>query len=597
MKYIIHHKQCLLLLCLLFFFKGVFAQVDSKDWVYEYSNGKKYAVHIAQAGNTLWGIHTTYNVPVDDIVAANPGIEKGVKEGYRYLIPLGGADMKVLSGTIVREHTVEKGETAFSIAKKYNCSVDDLLKYNPGIDKGLKLGQVLKVIIAPTNETTPPKQADKPVVSAPAVTFTDTVLVYEVKASETLYTISKRFMVPVTDLQKFNNLKSTNIKAGDIIRVPLKKENVKPVPVREVQPKEEIRKVDQDLIFKSKSKYNIAVLLSFGLNDKSGNTALKNLATEFYMGVELAADSLEKLGFDATIKIIDIPLDSVGIMKILNTSEMKGMDLIFGPLVPQSADIVGRWCGQQKIRMVCPSACNSSLLKNNPYIYASVTTDMTQQEVLAKYTIDKYKTAQIILINPGNSKDQELFDAYRKRFIQLSKKNGNVKLIEAKLSDFTTFIRKSGESVIVFPSRDKGNVLNFINTLHKAVGKSPNADVTVFGLKEWGGFDDIAGYYKTKYKITWASSSDLNYSLPETQALLRLYRTKYRADMNKAGAHGFDVVYYFTKTLLMKEEVSNEVINAFDLKAVESGGGYENQSCFILKHEDYELIRVGVFYE
>ena len=584
-------------LCALVFSKGVFAQVDAKDWVYEYSNGKKYAVHIAQSGNTLWGIHTTYNVPVDDIVAANPGIEKGVKEGYRYLIPLGGADMKVQSGTIVREHTVEKGETAFSIAKKYNSSVDDLLKYNPGIDKGLKVGQVLKVIIPPTTETAPPKPVDKPAVSVPSVTFTDTVLVYEVKASETLYTISKRFMVPVNELQKFNNLKSTNIKSGDVLKIPLKKENVNQVQIREVQPKEEIRKVDEELIFKSKTKYNIAVLLSFGLNDKSGNSALRNLATEFYMGVELAADSLEKLGFDATIKVVDIPLDSAGIMKVLNTSEMKGMDLIFGPLVPQSADVVGRWCGQQKIRMVCPSACNSSLVKNNPYIYASVTSDMTQQEVLAKYTIDKFRTAQIILVNPGNSKDQELFDAYRKRFIELSKKNGNIKLIEAKTSDFTTFIRKNGESVVVFPSRDKGNVISFINSLHKAVGKAPNADVTVFGVKEWGGFDDVSGYYKTKYKITWASSSDLNYSLPDTQTLLRLYRKKYRADMNKAGAHGFDVVYYFTKTLLMKEDVSSEVINAFDLKAAVPGGGYENQSCFILKHEDYELIRVGVFYE
>lgn len=586
------------LTCILTFSTGLFAQTDTKDWVYEYSNGKKYAVHIAQPGNTLWGIHTTYNVPVDDIVAANPGIEKGVKEGFRYLIPLGGADMKVLSGTIVREHTVEKGETAFSIAKKYNCSVDDLLKYNPGIDKGLKVGQVLKVIIAPTSEQANPtvKPTEKPAVSAPSITFTDTVLVYEVKSSETLYTLSKRFMVPVNDLQKFNNLKTTNIKSGDVLKIPLKKENVEQVQVRKVQPREEVRKVDEELIFKAKNKYSIAVLLSFGLNDK-GNTGLKNLATEFYMGVELAADSLEKLGFDATIKVIDLPMDSVGIMRVLNTPEMKDMDLIFGPLIPQSADIVGRWCGKQKIRMVCPSACNSALLKNNPYIYASVTSDMTQQEILAKYTIEKYKTAQIILINPGIAKDQELFDAYRKRFIELSKKNGNVKLIEAKLSDYSTFIRKTGESVVILPTRDKGTVLNFINSLHKSVGKLQNADVTVMGVKEWAGFDDIAGYYKTKYKITWASSSDLNYSLPDTQTLLRLYRKKYRADMNKAGAHGFDVVYYFTRTLLMKEEVPSEVVNAFDPKVAVPGGGYENQSCFILKHEDYELIRVGVFYE
>ncbi|MNK22453.1 D-gamma-glutamyl-meso-diaminopimelic acid endopeptidase CwlS precursor [compost metagenome] len=586
----------LVLIFLFAFSNGLFAQTDTKDWVYEYSNGKKYAVHIAQAGNTLWGIHTTYNVPVDDIVAANPGIEKGVKEGYRYLIPLGGADMKVQSGTIVQDHTVSKGETAFSIAKKYNCSVDDLLKFNPGIDKGLKVGQVLKIVKAPTNEVIPPKQTEKPVVSAPSVTFTDTILTYEVKAGETMYTISKRFMVPVNDLQKFNNLKSTNLKTGDILRVPLKKENVKQVQVREVKPKEEVRKVDQELIFKSKAKYNIAVLLCFGLNDK-GNSGLRNLATEFYMGVELAADSLEKLGFDANIKIIDLPMDSIGIMKFLNTAEMKNMDLIFGPLIPQSADIVGRWCGQQKIRMICPSACNSALLKNNPYIYASVTTDMTQQEVLAKYTIEKYKTAQIILINPNNSKDQELFDAYRKKFIELSKKNGNIKLVEAKTSDFGTFIRKTGETVIVFPSRDKGSVVSFINALHKAVGKAPNADVTVMGVKEWGGFDDIAGYYKTRYKMTWATSSDLNYSLPDTQALLRLYRKKYRADMNKAAAHGFDVVYYFTRTLLMQEEVPTEVVNAFDLKPSAAGSGYENQSCFILKHEDYQLIRVGVFHE
>jgi LysM repeat protein len=596
MKHIVYYKNFLLLVCLLACSNGLFAQIDTKDWVYEYANGKKYAVHIAQAGNTLWGIHTTYGVPVDDIVAANPGIEKGVKEGFRYLIPLGGADMKVQSGTIVREHTVVKGETAFSIAKKYNSSVDDLLKFNPGIDKGLKVGQVLKVIIAPTTETVLPKPADKPTVIGPSITFSDTVLVYEVKASETLYTISKRFMVPVTDLQSFNNLKSSNLKTGDLLKIPLKKENVKQIQVREIKPKEELRKVDDELIFKAKTKYNIAVLLSFGLNDKS-NSALKNLATEFYMGVELAADSLERLGFDATIKIIDLPMDSIGIFKILNTSEMKNMDLIFGPLVPQSADIVGRWCGQQKIRMVCPSACNSSLLKNNPYIYASVATDMTQQEVLAKYTIDTYKSAQIILVNPGNNKDQELYDAYRKRFIELSKKNGNIKLIEAKISDYSTFVSKSGESVVIFPSRDKGTVISFINSLHKAIGKSPNADVTVMGLKEWGGFDEIAGYYKSKYKITWASSSDLNYSLPDTQNLLRLYRKKYHADMNKAGAHGFDVIYYFTRTLLLKEEVPSEVINSFELKQAFVGGGYENQSCFILKHEDYELIRVGVFYE
>lgn len=575
---------------------SLYGQTESKDWVYEYNGGKKYIVHIAQAGNTLWGLHQTYGVSVNEITASNPGIEKGLKEGFRYLIPKGVADIKVPNGTLVREHEVVKGETAFSIAKKYNSSVDALLNNNPGIDKGLKIGQVLKVIITPEASATPIKDKEPSKVPAPSITFSDSILVYEVKDKETLYTISKRFMVPVSDLQNFNSLKSTNIKAGDVLRIPLKKESVKQVEVREVKPVREHKKIDEELIFKPKSKYNIAVLLSFGLNDKS-NTALKNLATEFYMGVELAIDSLERKGFSANVKVIDIPLDSVGIMKVLNGAEMKTMDLVFAPLVPNSADIVGKWCKLQKIRMVCPSACNTALLKDNPFVYSSIATDMTQLEILAKYSFEQYKNAQIVLINPGNGKDKELYDAYRKKFMALSKQSSNLKLIEATSSDFSTFIRKTGETVLVYPSRDKGSVLTFINNLHKAAGKYSAADITVLGVKEWGGYDDISGYYKTRYHITWASTNDLNYSLPDTKTLLRLFRIKYRTDMSKVSAHGFDVFYYFTTTLLMKEKVDTEVINAFDMREIAPGSGYENQSSFILKHEDYELIRIGVFNE
>lgn len=579
-----------------FLVSTLWAQTDSKDWVYEYNGGEKYIVHVAQAGNTLWGLHQTYGVPVNEITASNPGIEKGLKEGFRYLIPKGTADIKVPNGTLVRDHEVVKGETAFSIAKKYNSSVDALLNNNPGIDKGLKIGQVLKVIITPEVSAAPIKDKETPKVTTPAITFTDSILVYEVKDKETLYTISKRFMVPVSDLQSFNSLKTSNIKTGDVLRIPLKKESVKQVEVREVKPIKVDRKVDHELIFKPKEKYTIAVLLSFGLNDRS-NSALKNLATEFYMGVELAIDSLERKGFSANVKVIDIPLDSLGIMRVLNGAEMKNMDLIFAPLVPQSADIVGRWCKTQKIRMVCPSACNSALLKDNPYVYSSIATEMTQLEILAKYTVDQFKSAQIVLVNPGNSKDKELYDAYRKKFIELSKQSSNLKLIEATSSDFTTFVRKSGETVLVYPSRDKGSVLTFINNLHKAVGKSNAADVTVLGVKEWGGFDDIGGYYKSRYHISWATSNDLNYSLDDSKTLLRLFRSKYRSDMSKVSAHGFDVFYYFTSTLLMQEKVATEVINAFNMREVAPGSGFENKSSFILKHEDYELNRVGIFNE
>ncbi len=418
-----------------------------------------------------------------------------------------------------------------------------------------------------------------------------------VKEKETLYSISKRYLVPVNELQSFNQLKNSSIKPGDILRIPLKKETVKQVEIRSVEPLKPIRKVDDDLLFKKKQLVRVAILLPFGLDDPESNSTLKSLATEFYMGVELAADSLSKMGIDAVFQIIDVPMDTLKLLSVLKKPELKQMDLIIGPFSPQGADIVGKWCKANKIRMVCPSSVNSSILKGNPYVYAAVSSDITQQRILAKYALKTFKNDQIFVVNTGIARDKELLDAFRTRFLELSKTNGNIKLTEIKASDVGTYIKKNANTVFVVPTRDKVAATKFMNAIHKSNAKSGSGTITVLGTKEWAAFDDISGYFKNKYSVQWASSSDLNYLLPETQALLRLYRSKFKADMNRIGAHGFDITNYFVQTLLQQDTVPNGVMNAFDMEQVDTGSGFENNQCFIMKHIDYVLVREEILHE
>lgn len=572
------------------------SQTPVDDQIIEYQKGKKYIVHVAQAGNTLWGLHTTYNVPVDDIVVANPGINKGVVEGNKYLIPNGVAEAKYADGTQMALHTIVKGDTPYSLSKKYGATVDDINKLNPDLAGGFKIGQQVKIPLKAAVV-----EGVKPVTAPPTpvkttVSFSDTVITYVVKPSETLYTIAKRYMVPVNELQAFNQLKTTKIKEGDTLKIPLKKEQIKEVPIREVKPIEEVKKVDESLLFKKKEQYEIAVLLPFDLDSK-GSTQLKTLATDFYMGVELAIDSLKALGFNATVRVIDFPSDSAKMATILKKPEMKNLDLIIGPLLPQSTEMVANWCKANKVRMVCPASVNSAVLKGNQYVYAAVSSEMTQQAVMAKYVIENYKNDQIVLVNAGIAKDKDLYDAFRNRFMELSKTNGNVKLIEIKAADVATYIRKNGNTVFIVPTRDKVAANKFVLAVHKSSAKAGDGAITIIGTKDWAGFDDISGYYKTKYAITWAASSDLNYSLEQAKQIGRLYRTKYKADLNKYAAQGFDVFYYFVQTLLNNQEVKEQVTNAFNMSVVASGSGYENNQCFILKHVDYELIRVGIYHE
>ena len=114
-------------------------------------DGKFYIKYLVEPGETVYRISTKYGIPVSDLLEENPELEKGLKTGMVLLIPYlpekkpkGNADEE--SGQ--QYHTVERGETYFSIAKKYNIPLSDLLKQN---NIELKAGQ--KVIVTkPTGQ-------------------------------------------------------------------------------------------------------------------------------------------------------------------------------------------------------------------------------------------------------------------------------------------------------------------------------------------------------------------------------------------------------------------------------------------------------------
>ena len=129
-----YHMKNWLIVLLTFVSFGSFAQPENATT--EVVNGKKYYVHIVQDGNTLYGIHNLYNVSVEEIIKQNPGTEKGVVEGQKLLIP-------VQLKTVI--HEVASKETLYGIAKKYGVTTDVIIQANPGVENGVKVGQKLTI--------------------------------------------------------------------------------------------------------------------------------------------------------------------------------------------------------------------------------------------------------------------------------------------------------------------------------------------------------------------------------------------------------------------------------------------------------------------
>ncbi len=110
-------------------------------------------------------------------------------------------------------HTVQKGETLYAIARRYDISVESLKKANAIVDEG-RLFVGLKLTI-PGSQTAPSVAPAATVPAAPTVE-------YVVAKGDTLYGIAKAHGVSVDSIVKASGMKTTTIKPGQKLKVPAK---------------------------------------------------------------------------------------------------------------------------------------------------------------------------------------------------------------------------------------------------------------------------------------------------------------------------------------------------------------------------------------
>lgn len=123
---------------------AIIMQVDAQ-------NGIKTVEHVVEKGQTLYFLSKKYNLSIEDVMRFNPQIGKDmiIKEGMilkMYAKPTPTLDVKNY-----KYHTVEKGQTLYSLSKMYNISIDDLIYLNQLENPSIGIGD--KLIVQNVDET------------------------------------------------------------------------------------------------------------------------------------------------------------------------------------------------------------------------------------------------------------------------------------------------------------------------------------------------------------------------------------------------------------------------------------------------------------
>jgi len=164
--------------------------------------------YIVEKGDTLYSIARKYDVPVGELRTANKLDSKAsIYIGQHIIIPT--AEQKSLSTKDIF-YIVKKGDTLFSISMKYKTTVDVLTSLNNlKSSSAIFVGQ--KLLVSKASETNQDTNITKTKPETKNTDSPETVVSYKVQKGDTLYSIALDNKTTVTELRKLNNLTTSSV--------------------------------------------------------------------------------------------------------------------------------------------------------------------------------------------------------------------------------------------------------------------------------------------------------------------------------------------------------------------------------------------------
>jgi len=152
---------------------------------YFYTSSDEYVV---QKGDSLWSISKKFGISVDELKQFNNLKTNTISINQILKIPSSGYNLKDQN-----LYTVAKGDSLWSISKKYNTTVNDLKNINNLSSNVLSIGQLLKI---PSKRT------------------------YIVKKGDSLWSIAKNNNTTVDKLKSVNNISNNLLSIGQVLILP-----------------------------------------------------------------------------------------------------------------------------------------------------------------------------------------------------------------------------------------------------------------------------------------------------------------------------------------------------------------------------------------
>jgi LysM repeat protein len=463
-------------------------------------NGKEFYQYTVESGDGLLSIGRKFNISSDEITKANPDISNGLKIGKEILIPISRKQAKKLSQSNSKpefiEHVVEKKQTLFSISRKYKVSQEEILKYNPGIEKGIQEGNTLKIPVSKKEKTKIESEQTKSTAKTAKTEENNKkpkYITHKVHSNETLFSISKRYNVEIPEIIKLNPGCDTKLVVGSDLKIlPVEvtksknqKKETKVITVKtNAEETRVIDKTNETRVYEHKV-IRIAYLLPLMLDQVTKDPNDERFLN-FYQGSLIAINDAKRRGVSLEIFTYDTEKTEDRLTEILNNPELKTMDLVIGPAYSNLVPFVEKFAKENKINTLIPFTSKVSDIDSNPYLFQFNPGQDTELNFFYDVILGKYKNVYIVFakIQDVSSTDEGKIrvDELQKKLTKEHRSFSTLELTNSENVNFNSVLKKGEKNLIIFNTDKFSGVSPFINSLST---KQTTYDVVLFEQFNW----------------------------------------------------------------------------------------------------------------
>jgi len=592
--------------------------------------GTAYYIHIVDTSQTLYSISKAYNVSIEIITRENPSAVYGIRIGQALKIPVSVLEpgkQEEKDNDRFTYHILQRGESIYSLSKKYDVPEDQITDANPGIDiYDLPVGAELAIPIKQFREQPQYFKTDEP-----------GIIQHTVKEGENYSSISRKYNVSIRDIRRVNR-GILFPRAGEVIRIPSDREEESRPEIDSIFLSDakltylfDGTPVDYTPVKNLEGKIKVTLMLPLMLDENSKRSYIDSseydargqrkyrlvkrpegwiyprseVFIEFYEGALLAIDALKQKGLDIDLQVFDTMRDSLRVNRFMETGRLRDADLIIGPVYADNLEQVARYARRYRIPIVSPLASqNSEILGLNPYLF-KVQPSMDVIEDAMAEEISNYYDHNLVLVHSDTAWSADLSGEFKDKIyrkLRLKVPFSDINLREVYFTSRSAYndtiniidhaLSRDRQNLIILASDNEAVMSEVIGNVHNLLRKY---DIKLIGYPDIRWLDNLDPMYFYELGIMLFTPNWVDYKQDDIRSFLKKYLEFFRMEppVRSYAWQSYDIMYYFISGLAIhgSEFMYRPSIHKPDLLQVDFSfertglmNGFENNRLYLIRY-------------